>query len=306
MRVTGVGCASAAAAASEIGLASNSGTAADVTERLAVRGLDLGDGRRRFDDDGRRPGFTRLNGLDRRGLLHGLGGRRGEVAGPAARLRRAAAARSPGAGSSASGTFHSNASSRPVTGDTGIQRSDTKPSAVQAGSRAARAARAPSIRARGRHRRAPSPRARPSASRPAASARRAGARGARGRRRIPAPRCAARANASAPSTLLPGASCASPAHAVEPLARGIAGPQMRIDVGQIGMRIARATRPRRCGRRAQCRRPRPSNVPASAAAGTRVGRELDGLERQPPWRRRDRSPASACASPVSSTARWRR
>ena len=36
--------------------------------------------------------------------------------------------------SSSSGTFHWNASSRPLTGDTGIQRSETKPSAVQAGS----------------------------------------------------------------------------------------------------------------------------------------------------------------------------
>src|SRR6516164_2508233 len=38
-----------------------------------------------------------------------------------------------GPDTSSSGTFHSKASIRPVTGDTGSQRSDTNPSAVQAG-----------------------------------------------------------------------------------------------------------------------------------------------------------------------------
>src|SRR6266536_1880573 len=61
---------------------------------------------------------------------------------------RAVSMTAPGPGSAATGTFHSNASMRPLTGDTGSQCSETTPSAVQAGSRAARIARAIHWRAR--------------------------------------------------------------------------------------------------------------------------------------------------------------
>ena len=119
----------------------------------------------------------------RRTRLPGAGSAGGRGAGGSA-ARSAAARRSPAASSrrvrryrstsraspsSASGTFHWNASSRPLTGDTGIQRSDTKPSAVQA-DRAPRAARAPSIRGRGLRRRFRAARSRPSARRRAGSA----------------------------------------------------------------------------------------------------------------------------------------
>ena len=213
-----------------------------------------------------------------------------------ARVRRASAApclrsRSPRrrVRGSASGTFHWNASSRPVTGDTGIQRSDTKPSAVQAGSRArVQRARHPFARAAFVAVLA-SPRARPSASRRAASAR--SSSGASAARAI-ANSCAssaARATASAPS-IWPGA-LLRPASARARAARARNRPGADAHRCRRDRDADWPSRPsRRCALALRSSPASPSSRPASAAAGTSVGRELHGFERERAWRCRDRSP----------------
>ena len=137
--------------------------------------------------------------------------------------------------SSASGTFHWNASSRPLTGDTGIQRSETKPSAVQAGSRGARSARAIHSRAR-----PSSPLSRCSISAISAAARCVGSlssgceRRARGRELL---RVERRARHRQRALGVAGRLQRQRLHPREPLARGVARAQMRVGVGEVGMRI---------------------------------------------------------------------
>src|SRR5215467_2760609 len=95
-------------------------------------------------DAGRTGGWVSAAGA----AAPGPGDRGGRGLGPAAGVAGVGAAEAPGAvitgslgssmtragpDTSSSGTFHSKASIRPVTGDTGSQRSDTNPSAVQAG-----------------------------------------------------------------------------------------------------------------------------------------------------------------------------
>ena len=112
--------------------------AARAAARSAGRRRRAGFGRRRFREAARR----RLSARRRQARSTGGGGSRISTCGSTASIT------SRPSPSSASGTFHWNASSRPLAGDTGIQRSETRPSAVQAGSRAACSARAIHSRAR--------------------------------------------------------------------------------------------------------------------------------------------------------------
>ena len=95
-------------------------------------------------------------------------------------------------------------------------------------------------------------------------------------------------------------------HAREPVARGIAGPQMRVGLGEIGMRIGLPRRlddaRRPCADRRPRRgaaRPAPRPAPASARASPlRARRQRLGASRS--------LSSAASARAVSSTARWRR
>ena len=178
-------------------------------------------------------GFTGSLGLIGPGCFAASGAGGGGASGAASSRGRGSIT---GPGSSAIGTFHSKASSRP-DGDTGIQRSDTKPSAVQAGSRAAVSARA-IYHSRARPMSACSCSS-SSAMRVATRWVGAASNGAR-LERARAKSCAAiaaRAEANAPSGLLPGVALRQFAHAIEFLARRLALPQIEVDVGEIGVRM---------------------------------------------------------------------
>ena len=212
---------------------------------------------------------------------------RGDLLAPAAVRRRRCRRLRSSAGGAPSRRLRSPRAHRPVrpaAPSTGTRRAGRSPATPASSDRtrsrrrsrpdrAARAARAPSIRGRGLRRRSRAPRSRPSASatRWVGSFNSGRSAFARHRELLRVERGARHRQRALDMAALARRLQRQRLHAREPLARGIARAQMRVGVGEIGMRIGRPRLLDDAAWRGATRRPRraagrPAPRPARASA----------------------------------------